>query len=136
MTHIIITANFRNIKTIKSSIEKYCQISALSIRSNCIPSCGAAALLQMRVCVGLPFLFSRGKVPIKYFPRENFGKWTEKIYKPIEYKKRHKLCLRNFSIWLVIYEIKNTICFTNSIEIHTFFVLKAMDQPYHVTKFL
>ena len=41
--YIIINHDFRNIKTIELSIEKYSQISVYMTR-RCIPSCGAAAL--------------------------------------------------------------------------------------------
>ena len=82
----------------------------------------------------VPFLFSRGKVSEKYCPRENSGKWRKKRYEPIEYQKRQKLCLSNFSIWLVIYEIKNTMWFTNSIKINTFCVLNSSKLCFLLTK--
>ena len=57
----------------------------------------------------------------KLLSRRKCRKMKEKKYEPIEYQK----CLTNPSIWLVIHEIKNTNCFTNSIEINTFFVLNS-----------
>ena len=65
------------------------------------------------------------------------GKISEnegKKYEIIEYQERHKLCFSNFSIWLFIYEIKNTMCFTNSIEINNFCVLNSSKLCFLSTK--